>query len=250
MRLRWSARTRDSWSAWPNLDDLTVDFMRAQLIDLSAADGHHLSAWLAEPDGVCKGGVVTLHAVYGATTHMGDVCARWAAAGYRAVAPALFDRLEPGLVFPYTQAAEGVKRYAALTEEQIFSDIRAATQTAANPSGPAIISGFCSGGSWAWRAAASTAFEFAAQVNFYGSHIPALIDLAPRCPTILHYGDGDPVVPLAEVQNIAAHHPGVEIRIYPGAGHAFFNPEQDSHDAAARDLTWERSMAFLDLQTA
>ena len=219
--------------------------MSAQQIDLRAADGHGLSAWMAAPDGLCKGGVVVLHAVYGATDHMGDVCARWAAAGYRAVAPALFDQLGQGLVFPYTQAAEGVKRYAALAEVQIFSDIQAAAVTA-NPKGPAIISGFCSGGSWAWRAAASGAFNFTAQVNFYGSHIPALIDLVPRCPTLLHYGDGDHVVPLAEVQDIAARHPAVETHVYPGAGHAFINPEQPTYNATAADLAWERSIAFLD----
>ena len=204
-----------------------------------------MSAWAAEPDGPCKGGVVVLHAVYGATTHMGDVCARWASAGYRAVAPALFDRLGEGLVFSYTRAADGVKRYAALTQAQIFADIQAAAQ-AANPTGLAVISGFCSGGSWAWRAAASTAMEFLAQVNFYGSHIPELVDLAPRCPTILHYGDSDFVVPLVEAQNIAARYPQIEMHIYPGASHAFENSEQDSYDADAAGLAWARSIAFVD----
>ena len=74
--------------------------------------------------------MVVLHAVYGATPHMGDVCARWAAAGYVALAPALFDRLGPDLVYPYTQAADGVKRYAALSEAQIFADIQACVDAA------------------------------------------------------------------------------------------------------------------------
>ena len=222
--------------------------MTAKYIDLRAADGHSLSAWMAEPAGDCRGGVVVLHAVYGATGHMGDVCARWAAAGYRAVAPALFDRLGESLVFPYSQAAEGVTRYGALTEAQIFADIQAAAG-AANPEGPAIISGFCSGGSWAWRAASSDAFTFAAQVNFYGSHIPDLIDLAPRCPTILHYGDGDRVVPPVDVHAIAARHPTVEMHIYPGAGHAFENNEQESYDADAGDLAWSRSVGFANQHT-
>ena len=219
--------------------------MSAQPVTLKANDGHRLSAWKADPDGNCKGGVVVLHAVYGSTAHMGDVCSRWAQAGYRAVAPALFDRLGPDQVFPYSQAAEGVKRYAALTDAQVFADIQAAA-VAANPDGPAIISGFCSGGSWAWRAAASTSFEFAAQVNFYGSHIPDFIDLAPCCPTILHYGDKDHVVPVTVAQTIAARHPDVETHFYAGAGHAFINPEQDSFDASAAELTWARSIAFLD----
>ena len=223
--------------------------MNAQRIDLTAADGHRLSAWLAEPKHAIKGGIVVLHAVYGATTHMGDVCVRWASHGYRAVAPTLFDRLGTDLVFPYSKPVEGVKAYAALNEAQIFADIQCAA-TAASPVGPAVISGFCSGGSWAWRAAASTAMEFAAQVNFYGSHIPELIDTAPRCATILHYGDSDHVVPVADARRIGERHPEVQLCIYPGATHAFANDEQDTYDAEAADLAWQRSIAFLERLTA
>ncbi len=219
--------------------------MAARAITLSAADGHRFAAWLAEPEGACKGGVVALHAVYGPTRHMGDVCTKWAEAGYRAVAPALFDRLEPGLVFPYTQPELGVERYTALTEDQIFADIRAAAKSA-NPDGPAVISGFCTGGTWAWRAAADPAMTFAAQVNFYGSHVAQHLDLTPRCPTLMHYGALDHVVPLATSQEIATRHPEVELHVYAHAGHAFFNPDQESYDAEAAALAWERTAGFLD----
>jgi carboxymethylenebutenolidase len=215
----------------------------ARRIALSAADGHRLTAWRADPNTTPKGGIVVLHAVYGATTHMGDVCARWAAAGYTAIAPALFDRLGPDRVYPYDQPASGTRSYEALTEAQIFADVGAAA-AAAGPAGRVAISGFCTGGSWAWRAAAR--LDFPAQVNFYGSHIPALIDLAPRCPTILHYGDADRIVPPADVDRIRARHPDVELHVYPGAGHAFENVDQASYDAAAADLAWSRSIAFMD----
>jgi carboxymethylenebutenolidase len=174
---------------------------------------------------------------------MGDVCARWAAAGYTAIAPALYDRVAPDLIHAYDRAADGSKTYAQLTEGHIFADVEAAA-AAAGPAGTVAISGFCSGGSWAWRAAA--ALDFAAQVNFYGSHIPALIDLVPRCPTILHYGDVDHVVSLAEIERIGARHPSVELHIYRGAGHAFENNEQATYDQRAADLAWQRSIAFLD----
>jgi carboxymethylenebutenolidase len=217
--------------------------MTAHKTILNTADGHRLAAWRADPQGPPKGGVVVLHAVYGATAHMGDVCARWAAAGYVAVAPALFDRLGPDIVYPYDQAAEGVKRYAALTQAQIFADIQASV-AAAGAAGQVAISGFCTGGTWAWRAAA--AMDFPAQVNFYGSHIPAFLDLVPRCPTILHYGDSDPIVPMADVANIRARHPALELHVYAGAGHAFENVEQATYSVTAGDLAWQRSIAFLD----
>ena len=67
--------------------------------------------------------VVILHAVYGLTDHIGDVCARWAQAGYAAVAPALYDRHGRGVVHPYsrTGADAGIASYEALTEAQEIS---------------------------------------------------------------------------------------------------------------------------------
>jgi len=220
---------------------------KPQCIELTAADGHRLSAWSAQPAGTPKGGVVVLHAVYGATLHMGDVCARWAAAGYRALAPALFDRLGRDIVHPYDRPNDGIQSYDALTDTQIYADIHAAV-AAAGPKGKVAISGFCTGGSWAWRAAAK--FRFPAQVNFYGSHIPALIDLVPQCPTILHYGGKDGLAPPPAIERIRARHPTVEMHVYPGAAHAFENIEQASYDAAAADLAWQRSIAFMDRHVA
>ena len=213
------------------------------MVELQAPDGHVLSAWSARPVVRPKGGIVVLHAVYGATTHMGDVCARWAAAGYHAVAPALFDRLGRDIVHPYDRPNDGIASYAALTEAQIYADILAAAAHA-GPDGSVAISGFCTGGSWAWRAAAR--HRFPAQVNFYGSHIPALLDLMPLCPTILHYGERDQLAPPDDIERIRARHPAVELHLYPGAGHAFENVEQASYDAAAGDLAWQRSIAFMD----
>jgi carboxymethylenebutenolidase len=212
-------------------------------IQITADDGHRFAAWRAEPAGTPKGGIVALHAIYGLTDHMADVCARWAAAGYIAVAPQLYDRLRSNLVHPYDKPFDGVKSYAELTEAQIFQDIRAAVR-AAGPGGAVAISGFCTGGTWAWRAAA--AMDFPAQVNFYGSAIPALLDLQPLCPTILHYGDTDIVVSVAQIAEIRARHPEVELHVYPGAGHAFENIEQSGYDEAAGNLAWARSIAFMD----
>jgi carboxymethylenebutenolidase len=220
---------------------------RPSKVALTAADGHALSAWSARPAGRPKGGVVVLHAVYGATAHIGEVCARWAAAGYSAIAPALFDRLGQDIVHPYDRPQAGVASYAALAAAALYADIEAAA-AAAGRAGEVAICGFCTGGSWAWRAAAR--MPFAAQVNFYGSHVPALLDLAPRCPTILHYGDRDELAPRKAIEDIRARRPAVELHVYPGAGHAFENVEQASYDAAAADLAWQRSIAFLDRHVA
>jgi carboxymethylenebutenolidase len=214
-------------------------------ITLDAADGHRLTAWRSDPAGSAKGGVVVLHAVYGLTAHMGAVCDRWAEAGYAAIAPALFDRVGTDLVHPYTRdgVEAGRKCFAALGEQQILADI-AACAAALRSTGPVAISGFCTGGTWAWVAAAKQ--DFAAQVNFYGSHVPSKLALAPRCPTAMHYGDADHAVKPADVERIRAAYPAVTIHVYRGGKHAFFNPEQESYDPSIASLAWQRSVAFLD----
>lgn len=218
----------------------------SEKITLTAADGHRLNAWRSDPAGAAKGGVVALHAVYGLTGHMGDVCDRWAGAGYAAIAPSLFDRTGPGQVHPYTQdgVEAGRRCYAALTEKTGLADIGAAAD-ALRPAGRVAVSGFCTGGTWAWIAA--SAMDFDAQVNFYGSHVPAHLRRTPRCPTIMHYGDADRIVPPESVATIRAAHPEVTIIAYPGAGHAFFNPEQTgAHHPAATELAWRHSLEFLE----
>jgi carboxymethylenebutenolidase len=218
-------------------------------VSVSLPDGKSFSAWRSDPSGAVKGGIVVLHAVYGLTDHIGDVCARWAGAGYAAIAPALYDRHQPNVVHPYSRAGAdaGIASYAELTENDIFGFIRASIAELGSVGGAAL-SGFCTGGTWCWRACAF--LDVAAQVNFYGSHISAFIALQPRCPTIMHYGDGDTIVPLPEVERIKARHPEIDVHVYPGAGHAFFNPEQATYDRAAAELAWQRSLLFMDKHVA
>lgn len=217
----------------------------SQRVTLSAADGHEFDAWRTDPAGTAKGGIVILHAVYGLTTHMGDLCDRYAGAGYAAIAPALYDRIGKDIVHPYGPdgAEAGQHSYGALSQEQILSDVGACA-AALRVLGPVTISGFCTGGTWAWVASAT--LDFDAQVNFYGSHVPARLEFVPKCPTIMHYGDSDRIVPMTDIDRIRATCPEVTIHIYPGGGHAFFNPEQESHHAANAALVWERTVAFLD----
>ncbi len=215
----------------------------ADRMTMRSGDDHRFEAWRADPAGKPKGGVVVLHAIYGLTTHMGDVCDGWAKAGYAAIAPALYDRLGTGIVHPYVGGGKaGQESYAALSETSILAEI-AACSKALESAGPRIISGFCTGGTWAWIASAKLPFE--AQVNFYGSHVAARLEHTPRCPTVMIYGDKDPIVPLADIEKIAAAHPAVTINVYPGAGHAFFNPEQASHDVAAAAQAWSDCLSFL-----
>ena len=45
-------------------------------ITLTAEDGHELDAWQSDPADTTKGGIIILQAIYGLTSHLGDVCDR------------------------------------------------------------------------------------------------------------------------------------------------------------------------------
>lgn len=221
----------------------------ANKIEITAADAHKFDAWRADPTGGAKGGIVVLHAIYGLTTHMGDVCDLYASHGYAAIAPALYDRSGKDLVFSYEGEGRdaGMAQRETLDESTVLLDVNAAAN-ALRPSGRVAISGFCTGGTWAWVSGAKLGFD--AAVNFYGSDVFDLRDLKPACPTILHYGDQDVIVPIDQVETIRSLHADHSLHVYPGQGHAFFNPEQASHDAASAKLALERSIAFMDQHLA
>ena len=150
-----------------------------------------------------------LHAVYGLTDHIGDVCAKGRDAGYAAVAPALYDRHKANVVHPYSRAGAdaGIESYGALTEDDIFGFIKACVMNLGEVGGVA-----CRASALEDLVLARVrALELTAQVNFYGSHVPAFIDLRPRCPTIMHYGDSDTIVPLGDAERIKARHPNIDV---------------------------------------
>ena len=71
--------------------------MRSNTVELEASDGHQFQAYQSHPNGTPKGGVVVLQEIFGVTDHIRRATDRFAEAGYLAIAPALFDRIEPGV---------------------------------------------------------------------------------------------------------------------------------------------------------
>src|SRR3954468_17954489 len=71
------------------------------MIMLTARDGHDLEAYLARPPDTVRGGVVVAQEMYGLNSYLRSVCDFYAAHGYLAIAPALYDRQERNVVFTY-----------------------------------------------------------------------------------------------------------------------------------------------------
>jgi len=215
----------------------------AKRISVTARDGHTLDAWHAEPVAAPRGGIVFLQAIYGLTDHLGDVCDWFAQDGFSAIAPATYDRTERNKVFAYDDPG-GMEFRENLNEETVLIDIDACASLLRERTDRVAVSGFCTGGTWAWISADRQSFD--AAVIFYGSDIHENLDRQPKCPAIMHYGDADHVVSFDLVEKIRATYPDAEFHVYPGAGHAFYNPEQAHYDADAAKVAHKRSVAFLN----
>ncbi|HIJ62258.1 MAG TPA: dienelactone hydrolase family protein [Rhodospirillaceae bacterium] len=214
-----------------------------EFIELTASDGHKLAAWRASPKNTPRAAVLVIQEIFGVNSHIRDVAERFAAQGYLAVAPAMFDRYERGFETAY--GADDMARARALMGRldwaQALLDIEAARQCA-SVAGKVGAVGYCWGGSVAWLAAGRLPIQ--AAVGYYGGQIERFKDEAPRCPTILHFGKEDGHIPLSSVEAIGAAQPQVPIYLYD-AGHGFSCDQRASFNAAAHGLAWQRTLAFL-----
>lgn len=219
-------------------------------IDITAADGHGLSAFLAEPAGLPKGGLVIAQEMYGVNSYLRGVVEDYAAKGYLAIAPRLYDRLEPGLTIEYD--AEGNRRAKELYRNYDWSkaliDLEAA-RDAVTQAGKVGILGFCFGGSLAWLAACRS--DFACAVSYYGGEMIRYMDEGAHCPIECHVGDRDAALSPEKVAKFRGRYPEVPFHIYPGARHGFDNEKRgERHHPKATRLARARTLEFLDSHLA
>ena len=209
-----------------------------------AADGHELSIYRAEPAGRARGGLVVAQEIFGLNSHIRAVCDDFAAEGYLAVAPALFDRVERAVELGYQ--SDDIARGRAIREkvslEDAQADVEAAVAEVAGAGRIGVV-GYCWGGTVAW-VAATRSKSFAAAVSYYGGGVPELAGEQPNCPVQLHFGEQDHAIPLAGVERLQAAHPDVPVYIYP-AGHGFNCDQRASYHAESARLARERTLAFL-----
>jgi carboxymethylenebutenolidase len=214
-------------------------------IKLTAKDGVTIGAYEAAPEGEKRGGLVVLQEIFGVNSHIRHVADDFAAQGYHVIAPAIFDRVEPGVELGYSSddVAKGVEIRAKTKLEDTLADIAAAVE-AASVSGPVGIVGYCWGGTLAF-AAAQHVDGLAAAVGYYGSGIAGLPDAQLRCPVMLHFGDQDKSIPLADIEKIRREHPDITIHIYP-AGHGFSCNDRSAYEPESAKLARERTLEFFE----
>jgi carboxymethylenebutenolidase len=209
-------------------------------IQLSAADGHVLAAHRAEPAGKPRGGIVVIQEIFGVTRHIRDVAEQYAAAGYLAVAPALFDRVEREVDVPYSDSQKGFGYVTALNKAKVMLDIQAAADHV-KQAGKVGVVGYCWGGQLAFLAAAGLSID--AAVAYYGGGIHQQLAHIPRVPMMLHFGEKDTHIPLSAVDAIKTAYPRGIYHLYP-AEHGFNCTDRPSFDAQSAKLAFDRSLEF------
>jgi carboxymethylenebutenolidase len=211
-------------------------------LQLRARDGHTLSAYVVKPEGPPRGAIVVAQEIFGVNSHVRRVVEQYAAEGYLAIAPAMFDRFEKDVSLDYDDAGleAGIALASRTTNETVLADLNAAIGAVAHAGRVGMV-GYCWGGRATYLAACHA--DIAAGVAYYGSGIPQLLPDTPRCPMLFHYGERDAYIPLAEVEKVRRAHPGGIYHLYP-AGHGFNCSERaDFHPESAR-LAFDRTIAF------
>lgn len=211
--------------------------------ELTAADGHTLAAYQARPADAPRAGLIMIQEIFGLTDQMQRCADRYAEAGYHVVLPALFDRVEPGLVLGYTEFERGGKTAMSIPTPQMLMDVGAAHQAVAGAGRVGII-GYCWGGTVAYMAASGQLVDCA--VSYYGGGIGRLLErMQPKVPVQYHFGADDTFIPPAVIDQIRSADPSGEFYVYEGAGHGFNCDDRDGYDVEASRVSEKRSLAFL-----
>ena len=213
-------------------------------IELTATDGHRFAAYRAAPAGKPRGALVVIQEIFGVNSHIRGVADGYAADGYLAIAPALFDRTERGLDIGYSQPE--IERGRAIMQkvplDDALKDVAAAIKAVA-PAGKIGIVGYCWGGTVAWAAAAKLDGLDCA-VSYYGGGVAANSALQPKVPVMFHFGETDHAIPMDAVQKVRAAHSTQTFHIYP-AGHGFNCDQRGSYHAESAKLARTRTLEFL-----
>ncbi len=215
------------------------------MIELTAGDGTHFSAYRADPLDPPKGAVVVLQDVFGITPEIQKVADAFAAKGYVAIAPSLFDRVKPGVSLGHdaTGQADGAAISREIGKDQAISDIQA-TVDAVKSAGKVAIVGYCWGGDLAY-AAANKVSGIACVVGYDGGETVADYREKRKVPTLLHFGENDPRIPLESITQFRAYRPDVSAFTYPGAAQGFGCDERDSYREDAASKALERTLFWI-----
>jgi carboxymethylenebutenolidase len=207
------------------------------------SNGQTAQGYLALPDGTGPG-VVVIQEWWGLVPHIKNVCDRFAGEGFVALAPDLYHGQAT------TEPDEANKLLMAMEMDRAARDMSGAVEhlrsrEEVKPKKVGV-TGFCAGGGLVLKLAATAPVD--AAVPFYPFFVPEDADPdAIRAPVLAHLAERDPSTEKSRpfLEDLRSRGKDVEVQVYPGADHAFFNDDRPGiYDEAASKLAWQRTLEF------
>ena len=227
----------------PGAATMHPDHMKTSAIEPGVLKG---GGYLALPDEPGPHpGVVVIHEAYGLNENIKDIAGRFADQGYAALAVDLFagrNRAVCMARYMTGMLAGSVNRYGIADLKAALTHLAALPEVDSERIGAI---GFCMGGGFA-IAWACTDDRLKAIAPFYGAN-PRPLDAVQRaCPVVGSYPEKDFTAGAGRALDAALerHRVARDIKIYPGAGHSFFNDRGRAYNKAAAADSWTRVLAF------
>jgi carboxymethylenebutenolidase len=215
-----------------------------ETLTLTSEDGHKFAAYKATPSGAPRGGIVVVQEIFGVNQHIRKLADGFAADGYVAIAPALFDRVERGYETGYgpQDIERGRATRGKLSTDQAMMDVKATVKELQKAGLKVGVVGYCFGGTIAWLSA-TRIDGVSAAVGYYGGGVADAAEEKPKAPVMLHFGETDASIPMEHVEKVKKLQPNVPVYVYP-AGHGFVCDERGSYHAESAKTARERTMEF------
>ncbi|MGH8899350.1 MAG: dienelactone hydrolase family protein [Egibacteraceae bacterium] len=214
------------------------------------SNGRQAHGYLKAPESGQGPGVVVIQEWWGLTDHVVDVCDRFAAEGFVALAPDLYggptthDAADAGRLMRRLPVAQAARDLSGAVDYLLDHEAVTGRRVGAV--------GFCMGGGFVLVLAANAGEKVGAAVPFYAV-LRGEPDLSGiRAPVLGHFGEADEAVPVETARSLEQRirdAAGVEVtfHLYSGAGHAFFNDENHlgTYHPAYAKWAWNRTLEFL-----
>ena len=215
-----------------------------EIIEITAKDNHQFSAYISQPSGKPKAGIVIIQEIFGVNAHIREVTDLYASKGYLCIAPSLFDRIEKNVTLDYDE--KGVSKGRNLKElcdKNALKDIEASISVVSSAGKVGVI-GYCWGGSLSWRIGCEVS-SLSASVCYYGGDIPKFRDLKPNCNILTHFGELDKGIPINEVKIFEKTRSEVLTYTYP-ADHGFNCDHRSQFNKKCANIALDRTLKFLE----
>lgn len=220
-------------------------------VSYGSIDGAELRGYLARPVGADANtpGLIVIHEWWGLNDNVRQATQRLAGEGFVALAVDLYDGESAAVPKDAIKLMTGLNENAGRGEENLRQAYAYLDDTIGVPRIGSI--GWCLGGKWSLRTAILLPDQVDATVIYYGSLVTDQTELAPlTMPVLGNFAEQDRMIPPDAVNAFAQAMrdlgKDVDVKIYPGANHAFANPSGQAYDAAAAEDAWARTTAFLN----